>query len=88
MAGLTQTTINKISQKYSHWLPRVPSGITPRNVLIFCVIALLCIGTVMVGSASMPYAERLHENPFHYVIRHAISIVVAFVAALLAYRWF
>ena len=50
------------------------------------MIALLCIGTVMVGSASMPYAERLHENPFHYVIRHAISIVVAFVAALLAYR--
>ena len=86
MAGLAQTTINKISQKYNHWLPRVPSEITPRNILIFCVIALLCIGTVMVGSASMPYAERLHENPFHYVIRHAISIVVAFVAALLAYR--
>lgn len=86
MAGLTQTTINKISEKYQHWLPRVPSEITPRNVLIFCVIALLCIGTVMVGSASMPYAERLHENPFHYVTRHLISIVVAFVAALLAYR--
>lgn len=86
MAGLTQTTISKISQKYTHWLPHVPSEITPRNVLIFCVIALLCIGTIMVGSASMPYAERLHENPFHFVIRHAISIVVAFVAAVLAYR--
>lgn len=86
MAGLAQTTINKITQKYNHWLPHVPSEVTPRSVLIFCVIALLCIGTVMVGSASMPYAERLHENPFHYVIRHTISIVVAFVAAVLAYR--
>ncbi|NHB59183.1 putative lipid II flippase FtsW [Acinetobacter shaoyimingii] len=86
MAGLAQTTIDKLTQVYDRWLPKVPSEITPRNVLIFCVIALLCIGTVMVGSASMPYAERLHEDPFHYVIRHLISIVVAFVAAVLAYR--
>ena len=86
MAGLAQTTIAKVSKAYERWLPKVPEEITTRNVLIFCVVALLCIGTVMVGSASMPYAERLHENPFHYVIRHAISILVAFFAAVLAYR--
>jgi cell division protein FtsW len=86
MAESTQTTIDKVSKIYERWLPRVPHEVTTRNVMIFCVIALLCIGTIMVGSASMPYAERLHENPFHYVIRHAISIVVAFVAAVLAYR--
>ncbi|HAI55939.1 MAG TPA: cell division protein FtsW, partial [Acinetobacter nosocomialis] len=49
----------------------------------FCVVALLCIGSVMVASASMPYAEYMHENPFHYVIRHAISIAVAGVLAYL-----
>jgi cell division protein FtsW len=38
---------------------------------------LLCFGSVMVASASMPYAEYMHENPFYYVIRHGISIVVA-----------
>ncbi|AMW77626.1 cell division protein FtsW [Acinetobacter sp. TGL-Y2] len=86
MAGLAQTTIAKVAKTYERWLPKVPEEITTRNVLIFCVVALLCIGTVMVGSASMPYAERLHENPFHYVIRHGISIVVAFFAAVLAYR--
>ena len=86
MAGLAQTTVNKISQLYERCLPKIPSEITPRNALIFCVVALLCLGTVMVGSASMPYAESLHENPFHYVTRHLISIVVAFVAAFLAYR--
>jgi cell division protein FtsW len=42
----------------------ISSEITPRNVLIFCVISLLCIGSVMVASASMPYAERMHENDF------------------------
>lgn len=86
MAGLAQTTVNKISQLYARCLPKIPNEISPRNVLIFCVVALLCFGTVMVGSASMPYAESLHENPFHYVTRHLISIVVAFVAAFLAYR--
>ncbi|WP_296279670.1 putative lipid II flippase FtsW [uncultured Acinetobacter sp.] len=86
MAGLAQTTISKIQQVYERWLPKFPAEITPRNVLIFCVISLLCIGTVMVASASMPYAERMHENEFHYVIRHAISIVVALVAAIITYR--
>lgn len=86
MAGLAQTTISKINQVYDRWLPKVPAEITPRNVLIFCVIALLCIGSVMVASASMPYAERMHEAPFHYVIRHAISIVVASVAAFCVYK--
>lgn len=86
MAELAQTTVSKLSQVYDRWISKLPSEITPRNVLIFCVIALLCIGTVMVGSASMPYAERLHEAPFHFVLRHMISIVVAFVAAILVYR--
>lgn len=40
----------------------------------------------MVASASMPYADRLHENAFHYVLRHGISIVVALVAATLVYK--
>lgn len=59
---------------YERWLPKFPAEITPRNVLIFCVISLLCIGTVMVASASMPYAERMHENEFHYVIRRTFQL--------------
>lgn len=85
MAGL-ETTINKINQLYDKWLPKLPAEINARNVLMFCVMALLCIGTVMVASASMPYAEGLHENPFHYVLRHAISIAVAAAAAFAAYQ--
>ena len=54
MAGLAQTTINKMSQVYQRLETKIPAEITPRNVLLFCVIALLCIGSVMVASASMP----------------------------------
>ncbi|MGQ9374865.1 putative lipid II flippase FtsW [Acinetobacter tandoii] len=86
MAGLAQTTINKFQQFYDRVGPRIPAEFTARNVLIFCVIALLCLGSIMVASASMPYADRMLENPFHYVVRHAISIVVAGIAAFLAYR--
>lgn len=86
MAEFAQTTINKMNQFYSRWAPRVPSEVTPRNVLIFCVISLLCLGSIMVASASMPYAERLHENSFHYVLRHGISIAVAGVLAYAVYR--
>ena len=86
MAGFAQTTINKLNQVYERWLPKLPTEVNVRNVLIFSVLALLCIGSIMVASASMPYAERMHENAFHYVLRHGISIVVALIAAVIAYR--
>ncbi|MGN5534197.1 putative lipid II flippase FtsW [Acinetobacter sp. Lyrl_1] len=86
MAGFAQTTINKLNQVYERWLPKLPAEVNVRNVLIFSVLVLLCIGSIMVASASMPYAERMHENAFHYVLRHGISIVVALIAAVIAYR--
>lgn len=85
MADLAQNTVQKISQLLSR-LPKLPAEMTARNILIFCVISLLCFGSVMVASASMPYAEYIHENPFYFLIRHGISIVVAAVVAFLTYR--
>ncbi|ENU31928.1 cell division protein FtsW [Acinetobacter sp. CIP-A165] len=85
MADLAQNTAQKISQLLSH-LPKLPAEMTARNLLIFCVISLLCFGSVMVASASMPYAEYIHENPFYFLIRHGISICVAGVVAFLTYR--
>ena len=86
MAGFAQNTIQKISTALDRWLPKLPAELNVRNVLIFCVLALLCIGTIMVASASMPYADRMHEDAFHYVSRHSISILVAAFAAFIAYR--
>lgn len=85
MADLAQNTVQKISQ-ILNLLPKLPAEMTPRNILIFCVVSLLCLGSVMVASASMPYAEYIHENPFYFLIRHGISIVVAAVVAFLTYR--
>ncbi|MGR0306825.1 putative lipid II flippase FtsW [Acinetobacter beijerinckii] len=85
MADLAQNVTQKISQILNR-LPKFPAELTARNILIFCVSSLLCFGSVMVASASMPYAEYIHENPFYFVIRHGISIVVAAVVAFLTYR--
>lgn len=85
MADLAQNTVQKISQILNR-LPKLPAEMTPRNILIFCVVSLLCLGSVLVASASMPYAEYIHENPFYFLIRHGISIVVAAVVAFLTYR--
>ncbi|MCH4248438.1 MAG: putative lipid II flippase FtsW [Acinetobacter populi] len=65
---------------------RLPEEVSARNTLLFCVLALLCIGTIMVASASMPYAERLHENSMHYISRHLLYVVLAIVAVIAAYN--
>jgi cell division protein FtsW len=45
----------------------------------FVVLALVMymIGLIMVASSSMPVAERLFNNPFHFVIRHTIYIILS-----------
>lgn len=51
--------------------------------LILVSLALFTIGFVIVTSASMPVAERLHDNPYHFAIRHGIYILIAIVAAMI-----
>ena len=59
----------------------------------FVVIALVMymIGLIMVASSSMPVAERLFNNPFHFVIRHTIyitlSLGIAGVALQIPMAW-
>ncbi len=56
---------------------------TPQSGMVFdrsfvvLVLIMYMIGLIMVASSSMPVAERLFNNPFHFVIRHAIYIVLS-----------
>lgn len=52
------------------------------TMLMLVAIALMSIGIIIVTSASMPVADRLHDNPFHFAIRHGIYIVLALIAAM------
>jgi len=48
---------------------------------IVLALAMYMIGLVMVASASMPVAERLFDNPFHFIIRHSIYIGLSILIA-------
>ena len=81
-----QQVQQRIDQLGLQLIDRLPVEVSARNVLIFCVLSLLCIGTVMVASASMPYAERIFDNPYHFLFRHLTYLVIASVALTVAYN--
>ena len=55
---------------------KLGAEITPRRLLIFTVICLLCLGTVMITSASMPYGEYINGQPLYFIKRHLIYLMV------------
>ena len=57
-----------------------PSAIFDRT-LVLTVMLLVCIGFVMIVSASMPIADRIYDNPYHFALRHGVYIVLAMMAA-------
>ena len=56
------------------------------SVLLYCSIALLAIGLVMVTSASISVADRNLSSPFYYMQRQAIYIALGLAAAWMIYR--
>jgi len=51
------------------------------RTLFWLIASLLAIGLIMVASASLPAAERLTGNPFHFVMRHGVYLVIALFTA-------
>lgn len=66
-----------------------PTSLGLDQALIWVVIGLLAWGLVMVYSASIAMADNPRFGkilPYHFALRHAISLGVGFVAALLAFQ--
>ena len=70
-------------------LPRLPQWLTVNSsnvetfdrTYIILAFAMYIIGLVMVASSSMPVAERMFGNPFHFIIRHSIYIGLSLIVA-------
>lgn len=57
------------------------------RLLLGSAFALLCLGFIMVTSASMAIAEsKTGGNTFYFIIRHGISIVIALCVAVTVYQ--
>ena len=56
--------------------------------LVLVVVTLLMIGTVMVYSASISLADspRYNVAPTHFLVRHLLSLGIAFCAAAIAFQ--
>lgn len=52
-------------------------------MLVVIAFALFAIGFVIVTSASIPIATRLHDNPFYFSIRHSIYIGLSLTVAMI-----
>ena len=75
------------AQYRSKALPPTTLGLD--QALIWVVIGLLAWGLVMVYSASIAMADNPRFGkilPYHFALRHAISLGAGFVAALLAFQ--
>lgn len=49
--------------------------------LVWISLSLMLIGLVMVTSASFPVSYRLTAQPFHFMFRHAIFLVLALIVS-------
>ena len=80
LAGLGSTSSAALRQPRSS-LAQVDTA------LMGVVLALVIFGTVMVYSASISLADspRYNVSPTHFLLRHVISLGVAFVAAVVAF---
>lgn len=53
--------------------------------LLILVMALACVGVVMMSSASIDYAAQKYNDPFFYMYRQIIFLIIALVAAIFAF---
>ena len=99
--GTTQAIAKTLSKvpvpPVPEWINRFMAGPSQYGASAFdrsfIVLGLIMymIGLVMVASSSIPVAERLFNNPFHFVIRHGIyiglSLAIAGVALQIPMSW-
>ncbi|MCC5878640.1 MAG: cell division protein FtsW [Idiomarina sp.] len=68
-------------QRMRYWYQQQQSTMLYDRQLLLIMLALTAIGVVMVTSASMPVGERLIGNPFHFMIRHGMYLVLSLLVA-------
>ncbi|MGO2317896.1 MAG: cell division protein FtsW [Vibrio toranzoniae] len=69
--------VKEINQFIWQWLNRAtPEALYDRQ-LVWIALGLMLTGLVMVTSASFPISARLTDQPFHFMFRHAIFLVLA-----------
>ena len=80
MKQLALNWMNRAGEDLAHWWQAEDGGSYDRFFFTLMIL-LLCVGFVMVTSASVPVAERLFDNPMHYSVRHLVYVMIGLVLA-------
>jgi len=75
-----------VTQKAARQLSSVRENTGFDIRLLMLSIVLLCLGLVMVTSASITIADRLYGEPFYFLYRQAVYIAVGLVMAAVVLR--
>ncbi|WP_420856602.1 cell division protein FtsW [Vibrio pelagius] len=69
--------MRQLNHSIWQWLNRsTPEALYDRQ-LVWIALGLMMTGLVMVTSASFPISARLTDQPFHFMFRHAIFLLLA-----------
>ena len=85
--------VKEINQSIWQWLNRAtPEALYDRQ-LVWIALGLMLTGLVMVTSASFPISARLTDQPFHFMFRHALFLLLALAVSSVILqipmkRWF
>jgi cell division protein FtsW len=82
---MTTSVLSKLDNiKLPMWLSaeQGSSSATFDRTYLLLAISMYMIGLIMVASSSMPVAERLFNDPFHFVERHFIYICISLLVAV------
>jgi cell division protein FtsW len=73
--------LGNVKRSIGTWLKHpAPEALFDRQ-LVWIALGLMLTGLVMVTSASFPISSRLTDQPFHFMFRHALFLVVAVSAS-------
>jgi len=73
--------IRDVFSSIKRWVTTAsPEALYDRQ-LVWISLGLMLTGLVMVTSASFPISSRLTDQPFHFMFRHAIFLVLAIMAS-------
>lgn len=90
LSTLSNTITVSVAKVFDSKATAKSSAVFDRTFVVLAFVMYM-IGLIMVASSSMPVADRLFNNPFHFVIRHSIYIVlslgVAGVALQIPMAW-
>ncbi|MGR5236098.1 cell division protein FtsW [Vibrio alfacsensis] len=73
--------LGNVKHSIGTWLKHpAPEALFDRQ-LVWIALGLMLTGLVMVTSASFPISSRLTDQPFHFMFRHALFLVIAVSAS-------